>query len=60
MLRIRVGVLLMTAILLVLFMLALAYANGANDVSKGVATLVGGGLASPRRGLVWGVKPILS
>ena len=54
MLRIRVGVLLMTAILLVLFTLALAYANGANDVSKGVATLVGGGLASPRRGLVWG------
>ena len=54
MLRIRVGVLLMTAILLVLCTLALAYANGANDVSKGVATLVGGGLASPRRGLVWG------
>lgn len=32
----------------------LAWANGANDVSKGVATLTGGGLASARRAVVWG------
>ncbi|MGQ0657479.1 MAG: inorganic phosphate transporter [Chromatiales bacterium] len=32
----------------------LAWANGANDVSKGVATLTGGGLASARRAVIWG------
>jgi PiT family inorganic phosphate transporter len=32
----------------------LAYANGANDVSKGVATLVGSGVTSYRRALAWG------
>jgi PiT family inorganic phosphate transporter len=31
----------------------LAYANGANDNSKGVATLVGYGAASPRQGLLY-------
>lgn len=31
----------------------LAFANGANDNSKGVATLVGYGAASPQRALVW-------
>jgi PiT family inorganic phosphate transporter len=31
-----------------------AFVNGANDVSKGVATLVGSGLATPRRALAWG------
>ncbi len=31
-----------------------ALVNGANDVSKGVATLVGSGLATPRRALAWG------
>lgn len=31
-----------------------AFANGANDVSKGIATLVGSGLASERRALAWG------
>jgi PiT family inorganic phosphate transporter len=34
--------------------LALAYANGSNDVSKGVATVVGSGLAGYRRALAWG------
>jgi PiT family inorganic phosphate transporter len=32
----------------------LAYANGANDVSKGIATLVGSGLARYRPALIWG------
>lgn len=31
----------------------LAYANGANDNGKGVATLVGFGAAAPRRALLW-------
>ena len=43
-----------TIALLLLFVLSLAYANGANDVSKGVATLVGGGVTTYRRGLAWG------
>ncbi len=34
--------------------LLLAWANGANDVSKGVASLVGGGVAQVRRALWWG------
>jgi inorganic phosphate transporter, PiT family len=32
----------------------LAFANGANDVSKGVATLVGSGVADYRKAVVWG------
>lgn len=40
--------------LLLLFVLSLAYANGANDVSKGVGTLVGSGVTTYRRGLAWG------
>ena len=43
-----------TIALLLLFVLSLAYANGANDVSKGVGTLVGSGVATYRRGLAWG------
>lgn len=39
---------------LVLVTLGLAFANGANDVSKGIATLVGSGVSSYRRGVVWG------
>jgi PiT family inorganic phosphate transporter len=34
--------------------LLLAWANGANDVSKGVATLVGSGAAKGRHALLWG------
>jgi PiT family inorganic phosphate transporter len=41
-------------VVLVLLVLAVAFANGANDVSKGVGTLVGSGMATYRRGLVWG------
>ena len=32
----------------------IAYVNGANDVSKGIATLVGSGLTSYRRAILWG------
>jgi len=32
----------------------IAYANGANDVSKGIATLVGSGSADYRRAIAWG------
>lgn len=42
----------MTGLLLVLVAL-LAYANGSNDNSKGVATLVGYGAATPRRALLY-------
>lgn len=41
-------------VLLLCLVLAAAYANGANDVSKGVGTLVGSGRATYRRGLAWG------
>jgi inorganic phosphate transporter, PiT family len=46
-------VLLMTGLLIVLT-LALGYANGANDVSKGIATLVGSGVTDYRRAVLWG------
>jgi inorganic phosphate transporter, PiT family len=46
-------VLLMVA-LLVALTLVVAFANGANDVSKGVATLVGSGVTDLRRALLWG------
>ncbi|HVT44428.1 MAG TPA: inorganic phosphate transporter [Thermoanaerobaculia bacterium] len=39
---------------LLFMMLALAFANGANDVSRGIATLVGSGVSSYRRAVVWG------
>jgi PiT family inorganic phosphate transporter len=45
--------LLMIALLLLLT-LALAFANGANDVSKGIATLVGSGVTSYRAAVTWG------
>lgn len=34
--------------------LALAFANGANDVSKSIATLVGGGITDYRTAILWG------
>jgi PiT family inorganic phosphate transporter len=42
------------AFLLVALTLAVAFGNGANDVSKGVATLVGAGLTTERRAILWG------
>jgi PiT family inorganic phosphate transporter len=43
------------AILLLALTMGLAFANGANDVSKGIATLVGSGVGSYRRAMMWGV-----
>ena len=41
--------------LLAAFLLfSLAFANGANDVSKAIATLAGAGLASVKRAIAWG------
>ena len=40
--------------LVLVLMLGVAFANGANDVSKGVATLAGSGLASDRQAIAWG------
>lgn len=39
---------------LVALTLALAFANGANDVSKGIATLAGSGVSKTRAAIVWG------
>lgn len=44
--------LLVTASVLLVFVLA--WANGANDVAKGVATLAGSGVANARRAIIWG------
>ena len=46
----------MTGILFIVFALgfAIAYVNGANDVSKGIATLIGSGVTNYRRGISWG------
>ena len=43
----------MTLALAILFGLFLAYANGANDNFKGVATLYGSGTTSYKRALLW-------
>ncbi|MGH7531120.1 MAG: inorganic phosphate transporter [Gemmatimonadales bacterium] len=40
--------------LLLAVMLSVAFANGANDVSKGIATLVGSGVTNYRRAVLWG------
>src|SRR3989454_12069826 len=39
---------------LFLLVLALAYANGTNDVSKAIATLVGSGVTTYRTAILWG------
>ncbi|HET7710997.1 MAG TPA: inorganic phosphate transporter, partial [Thermoanaerobaculia bacterium] len=41
------------AAVLLLLTLILAFANGANDVSKGIATLVGAGVANYHRAVIW-------
>lgn len=41
-------------ILAFVLVLALAFANGANDVSKAIATLVGSGITDYRTAMVWG------
>lgn len=40
---------------IILLILLLAWANGANDVAKGVATLAGSGIGNARRAILWGV-----
>jgi len=46
----------MTASIVLVFLISagLAYANGANDVSKGIATLAGSGVADYRKAIAWG------
>jgi len=41
-------------LLLFVLALALAYANGTNDVSKAIATLVGSGITNYRTAILWG------
>ena len=41
-------------LLLFVLVLALAYANGTNDVSKAIATLVGSGVTNYRTAILWG------
>lgn len=43
-----------TILVLVGLGFGLAYVNGANDVSKGIATLVGSGVTDYRRAILWG------
>jgi len=40
--------------LALLLVMALAYANGTNDVSKAIATLVGSGVTNYRAAIIWG------
>lgn len=47
-------------LLIILVLIALAVANGANDVSKGVATLVGGNVARYRTAILWGAVTTLA
>src|SRR5437588_8186573 len=42
------------SLLSLLLVLALAYANGTNDVSKAIATLVGSGITNYRTAILWG------
>lgn len=44
----------LTAMMTLLAGAALGYANGSNDVSKGIATLVGSGVTNYRRAILWG------
>jgi PiT family inorganic phosphate transporter len=41
-------------LILTLLALLLAWANGSNDISKGIATLVGSGVSNFRTAVVWG------
>ncbi|MDH5229454.1 MAG: inorganic phosphate transporter [Gammaproteobacteria bacterium] len=44
----------MSLAMVVLIVLGLAWANGANDIAKGVATLMGAGVSSAKQALAWG------
>jgi PiT family inorganic phosphate transporter len=50
----------MTAALLLAAVVAVSYANGANDTFKGVATLYGSGAAGYRTALVWATATTLA
>ncbi len=43
-----------TIFILILLTAVLAFANGANDVSKGIATLAGSGVSNYRSAVIWG------
>jgi len=45
----------MVEVFLFLLVFLLAYSNGANDISKGIATLVGSGTSGKRAAILWGV-----
>ena len=40
-------------LVIIVFAVALAFANGANDNSKGVATLIGGGLFPSKKAIIY-------
>ena len=44
----------LSVLFVLLLAAAVAYANGSNDVSKGIATLAGSGLTGYRRAILWG------
>lgn len=44
----------MISFMVIISIILLSYANGANDVSKGIATLVGSGITNYRKALLWG------
>ncbi len=44
----------LTAAAVFILVMMLAWANGANDIAKGVATLVGNGTTGARRAVLWG------
>ncbi len=46
--------LLILGVFLIALTLGVAFANGANDVSKGIATLAGSGVSNYRRAIAWG------
>lgn len=50
----------MISFLVFLAVLSVAYANGANDIFKGVATLYGGGASDYRVALIWAVCTTLA
>ena len=49
----------MTVVILIL-LIGLGAANGANDVSKGVATLAGAGVTRYRTAILWGAATTLA
>ncbi len=50
----------LTIVAIALISALVGYANGANDVSKGIATLAGSGVSSYRRAILWGALSVRS